>query len=287
MEQLLSGSIWQNQINGLQGYHTVVLRCQQTCHYPNQCIPKRPQCCPPSRWPPSYLHFQSSYTCGAALCQHRMWTAHLCLQSRAILHLCLWLCLHNWEWQQSSWTDQDQKSSRYTCSSTENAATTPKLLCHHQILTWQRDAGCRWSLSHYAPLKAPEIPLDITINHVHITPDRKTEFQTLIQDDLLLCFLTETITVGWPDNINDVPHALHPYHGHSNILTVEDGLILQGEDLIIPPSEREKILQAIHKGHMGISKCQSRARHCVYWPGIKSHIKPLVESCETYQHHHP
>ena len=32
------------------------------------------------------------------------------------------------------------------------------------------------ALSHYAPLKAPEIPLDIAINHVHITPDRKIEF---------------------------------------------------------------------------------------------------------------
>ena len=64
------------------------------------------------------------------------------------------------------------------------------------------------ALSCYAPLKAPEIPLDITINHVHITPDRKTEFQTLIQDDPLLCCLTETIIAGWPDDINDAPHAL-------------------------------------------------------------------------------
>ena len=82
------------------------------------------------------------------------------------------------------------------------------------------------ALSHYAPLKAPEIPLDITINHVHITPDRKTEFQTLIQDDLLLHSLAEKIIAGWPDDINDVPGALCPYHGHRNILTVEDGLIL-------------------------------------------------------------
>ena len=82
------------------------------------------------------------------------------------------------------------------------------------------------ALSCYAPLKAPEIPLDITINHVHITPDRKTEFQALIQDDPLLCSLAETIITGWPDNINDVPHALCPYHGHRYTLTVEDGLIL-------------------------------------------------------------
>ena len=37
---------------------------------------------------------------------------------------------------------------------------------------------------------------------------------------------------------------------------------------------------------MGISKCQNRARHCVYWPGIKSDIKCIVESCPTCQCHH-
>ena len=67
-------------------------------------------------------------------------------------------------------------------------------------------------LSCYAPLKAPVIPLDITINHVHITPDRKTEFQALIQDDLLLYPLAEMIIADWPDNINDVPHDLCPYY---------------------------------------------------------------------------
>ena len=52
------------------------------------------------------------------------------------------------------------------------------------------------ALSYYASLRATGIPLDITINHVHITPDRKTEFQTLIQDDPLLHSLAETIIAG-------------------------------------------------------------------------------------------
>ena len=108
-------------------------------------------------------------------------------------------------------------------------------------------------LSHSAPLKAPEIPLDITINHVHITPDRKTEVQTLIQDDWLVHSLAEINIAGWLHDVNDVPHAICPYHGHRNILTVEDGIVLLGEALIIPPSERKKILQAIHEGHMEIS----------------------------------
>ena len=133
--------------------------------------------------------------------------------------------------------------------------------------------------SHYAPLKAPEIPLDITINHVHITPDRKTEFQAPIQDDRLIHSLAEMITAGWPDDTNIVPCVLCPYHGHRNTLTVEDGLILWGEALIIPLLESKKIIQAIHEGHMGIIKCQNRARPCA------SDIKYLIESCPTFQHH--
>ena len=117
----------------------------------------------------------------------------------------------------------------------EYCSETPKLWCHHQVSTLAKRCWYADALSHYASLKAPEIPLDITINHVHITPHRKTEFQTLIQDDLLLHSLAETIIAGWPDNINDVPHALCPYHGHRNALTVEDGLSLWGEALIIPP----------------------------------------------------
>ena len=52
------------------------------------------------------------------------------------------------------------------------------------------------ALSHYVPLKAPEIPLDITINHVHITPDRKTEFQNFIQDNSFLHSLAEMTVAG-------------------------------------------------------------------------------------------
>ena len=85
------------------------------------------------------------------LCQHRTWTTCLCLWSRMIPHLCLWPFLHYWEWPQTSWTDQHQESGRYTSLSTENGAPTPELWCHHQVLTWQRDASCRCSLSLCTP----------------------------------------------------------------------------------------------------------------------------------------
>ena len=55
-----------------------------------------------------------------------------------------------------------------------------------------------------------------------------------------------------------------------------------------PLSEREKILQAIHEGHMGISKCQRRARLCVYWHWTQLQTSNvLLRSCPICLCHCP
>ena len=58
--------------------------------------------------------------------------------------------------------------------------------------------------------------------------------------------LADMIITGWPDNNKVVHCPLHPYWQHCKTLTMEDGLVLHGEALIIPPSEGERILQQLH-----------------------------------------
>ena len=93
------------------------------------------------------------------------------------------------------------------------------------------------TLSRYSPEDTPEILLDISVNHVYINAEKKRDDQLAIKDDPLLSALADTIIAGWPDNIKDVPKALRPYHGQRDSLTVEDGLILSGEAIIVPPGE--------------------------------------------------
>ena len=143
------------------------------------------------------------------------------------------------------------------------------------------------TLSRYSPEDTSEILLDISVNHVYINAEKKQDYQLTIQDDPLLRALADMIITGWPDDVNNVPKALRPYHGQRDSLTIEDGLILRGEAIIVPPGERRKVLEQIHQGHLGISKCQYRARHCVYWPGINKDIEHLVEACSTCQRHRP
>ena len=42
------------------------------------------------------------------------------------------------------------------------------------------------ALSCSASQNGPEVALDIAIHHVHITPQKKLEFQEIIQDNLLM-----------------------------------------------------------------------------------------------------
>ena len=99
------------------------------------------------------------------------------------------------------------------------------------------------TLSRYSPEDTPEILLDIDA-------EKKRDYQLTIKDDPLLSALADTIIAGWPDGVKDVPKALQQYHGQHDSLTVEDGLILHGEAIVVPPGERKKVLEQIHQGHL-------------------------------------
>ena len=137
------------------------------------------------------------------------------------------------------------------------------------------------TLSHFSPHPGPDIPLHIAIHHACLSPEWKETFQQDFLSDPEIHTLTDIISTGWPDDIKEVPHPLHPYCQHCETLTVEDGLVLCGEAFIVPPSERERILHQLHQFHQEITKSQLLACGCVFWPGINKAIAEVVNQCET------
>ena len=122
--------------------------------------------------------------------------------------------------------------------------------------------------------------------HANLSPERKEAFQQAFVSDPEMSTLANMIITCWSHNIKAVPHPLCPYRQHQETLTVEDGLVLHGEALIVPPLERERILQQLHQFHQGTTKAQLFVHGCVFWPGINKAIEEAVwqyETCTQFQ----
>lgn len=96
--------------------------------------------------------------------------------------------------------------------------------------------------------------------------------------------MKEHCRTGWPENCEADPH-INPYWRERADLHIAQGLLMKGGRLVIPPPLRADVLQRLHVGHQGISKCRARAKESVWWPGISAQIGHLVESCGTCQKH--
>ena len=136
-------------------------------------------------------------------------------------------------------------------------------------------------LSQFSPHPGPDLPLDIAIHHAHIMPDCKEAFQQAFINNPEMRALADLIITGWPEDFKEIPRPLHPYWQHRETLTIEDSLVLQGEALMIPPAERERMQQQLHQFHQGITKSQLLACGSFFWPGINKAIEEVVCQCEA------
>lgn len=84
---------------------------------------------------------------------------------------------------------------------------------------------------------------------------------------------------GWPSYCEDVPLAARDFYAFRSDLSVVEGLLTYGDRIVIPHSLRKKVLDIIHQGHQGITKCRERARTTVWWPRMGKEIQSLVSSC--------
>jgi hypothetical protein len=123
--------------------------------------------------------------------------------------------------------------------------------------------------------------LDCVIPH----STTREKFAAATAADPTLMLVKEVLVRGWPEHKTQCPVAAKPFWAVRHNLAEVDGLLLNGERLVIPLSLRQEILKGIHDGHFGEVKCVLRARSAVYWPGCDEQIRNMVASCSTCQEH--
>ncbi|XP_038069803.1 uncharacterized protein K02A2.6-like [Patiria miniata] len=80
-----------------------------------------------------------------------------------------------------------------------------------------------------------------------------------------------------------MPHnpLLRQYWQSRSHLAIVNDLLLYDERIVFPRTMHLEILDCIHQGHLGITKCRARAQMSVWWPGLSKGIEEMVTKCTT------
>ena len=131
------------------------------------------------------------------------------------------------------------------------------------------------------------VDLDVRVDFVRFSDQKLVALRQCTASDPIFNQLREIITIGWPATIKELPQDLRPFWGLRDVLSVENGIIVKGNQVMIPPQLRRDILKQLHTPHLGQEKTKLLAKETVYWPGINSDIDNLIKACTTCQRHMP
>ena len=131
---------------------------------------------------------------------------------------------------------------------------------------------------------ATQIQLDLRVNAISMsafTRSHLTKIAAETQWNPILSTVHRLTLNSWPNRFTNVPRITRNYWDFHDELSIDDDLLMKGEQVIIPPSCRDTIMDDLHKSHAGINKLLALARTCVYWPGMETDMTNYIKRCLT------
>ncbi|XP_039763642.1 uncharacterized protein K02A2.6-like [Pararge aegeria] len=121
--------------------------------------------------------------------------------------------------------------------------------------------------------------------NVEANPEMINKIREETGKDKTLRAVGEYYKNGWPDNKRETDMAVRQYWAVRSELHVVKGILFRNNRVVMPSALRKEMLKRIHEGHMGVEKCQRRARDVMWWPGMSTDIQHAVQDCDTCQRH--
>ncbi|KAK2172203.1 hypothetical protein NP493_985g00047 [Ridgeia piscesae] len=108
--------------------------------------------------------------------------------------------------------------------------------------------------------------VDMIRHNAHVSDPMWEKIATHTKDDEELKDVLNAVHFGWE---SDHAQSLKPYYHFRGDITEIDGVLVKGPTVIIPKTLQGDMLKKIHEGHLGIEKCQARARQKSQWNNMK------------------
>ena len=98
------------------------------------------------------------------------------------------------------------------------------------------DALSRVNPCNTGPIRGLDLSVHEVHMHLNASPTRIVEIRVETSKDSTLHALCEIISLGWPKNRAHCPTHLTPFWNFRDELSIEDGLVLKGQRIILPKS---------------------------------------------------
>ncbi|XP_056132822.1 uncharacterized protein K02A2.6-like, partial [Lampris incognitus] len=114
-------------------------------------------------------------------------------------------------------------------------------------------------------------------------PISTTDIRNNTRSDPTLSRVLEMVTIGHFPNTKNTDTELSVFLTHQNDLTIQQGCLMWGTRVVVPPKLRPRVLNELHTAHPGVVRMKRLARSYVWWPGIDSQIELQAKSCHSCQ----
>ena len=137
------------------------------------------------------------------------------------------------------------------------------------------------------PTRKEYMPIELHQNiwNKHFEPDRLNIVRGALERDPIHSTVYRLTLNGWSDRIHEVPRIACHFWGIWDDLTVENGILMKGDRVYIPPELYERILSDLHGNHRGIEKMRHLPQTTVCWCRIDADIANYVNGCQTCTQH--
>ena len=126
---------------------------------------------------------------------------------------------------------------------------------------------------------ALEVETLTPFDSIKVAPEKLSQLQKCTAQDLVLETLKTTVLTGWPEKRDECPVQIRDYWNYREEISLHNGVLFKSQRVIVPKAILPEILTRIHSSHQGIVSCLRKAKDIVFWPGMNSQIKALVERC--------
>ena len=108
------------------------------------------------------------------------------------------------------------------------------------------------------------------------SPVTAKQIKTWTSHDPVLSKVRDRVLQGWVDT-RDL--SMQPYQRRKHELSIEDGCVLWGNRIIVPPPGRAKVIDTLHEEHPGMARMKCLARCYVWWPSMEQELEKKVKEC--------